>query len=169
MRWTGGGLIHRPLICRRRGATIDSLDLSSATARLYDVRCRQSQRRDVSLDDFGRQRVEARQLLNRWVFPLEHGYDYLTLRTGQKINIPFRQLLIVCTNLDPHAVMDPAFLRRMGYRLYLDNPSEEMYAEIFARYAADCGVEVPPGLVARLVARYEAEGRPLRSCEPRDL
>ena len=71
------------------------------------------------IDDYGRQRVNPRELLNRWIIPLEHRIDYLTLQTGQKIQIPFLQMLIIATNLDLEHVTDPAFLRRMGYRLYL--------------------------------------------------
>jgi hypothetical protein len=108
-------------------------------------------------------------LLNRWTFPLEHGVDHLTLQTGQKLTVPFKQMLIVCTNLDPDTVMDPAFLRRMGYRLLLDEPPPDRYTQIFKQYAARCQAALPPGMVEWLIERYRAEERSLRSCEPRDL
>src|SRR5207248_6648570 len=73
------------------------------------------------------------------------------------------------TSLAPEGVTDPAFLRRMGYRMQLGSPSPEHYAEIFHRQAARCGMDVPPGLLARVLDRYRAEGRELRCCEPRDL
>jgi hypothetical protein len=167
-RWV---LIHRPLIVAAGELTMDSLDLSYSRARGYYEAPMHVKANGGTflLDDFGRQRIEPRQLLNRWVFPLEHGFDYLTLQTGQKVTVPFRQMLIICTNLDPNEVMDPAFLRRMGYRLYLDNPSAQTYGEIFDRYAIKSGAAVPPSTVAWLIERYAAEGRPLRSCEPRDL
>ena len=70
-------------------------------------------------------------MLGRWIYPLEHHVDQLTLKTGQKLEVPFRQMLIVSTNLDPEAVMDPAFLRRMGYRLYVGDPNPAMYERRF--------------------------------------
>src|SRR4029078_9476595 len=96
------------------------------------------------IDDFGRQRVEPTQLLNRWIVPLEYQVDYLTLHTGQKIVVPCRQMVMFATNLDPAAVTDPAFLRRMGYRLYVARPTPEHYAEIFRRDAARAGATADP-------------------------
>jgi predicted ATPase with chaperone activity len=121
------------------------------------------------IDDFGRQQIEPSDLLNRWIIPLEHRVDYLTLRTGQKIQIPFRLMLVVATNLAVREVSDPAFLRRMGYRLHLDKPSAESYANVFRRYAKSVGLEVPEQLLAGVLKRYEVEGRELRASEPRDL
>jgi hypothetical protein len=108
-------------------------------------------------------------LLNRWITPLENQIDYLTLQTGQKVRVPIRHLLIIATNLDPAAVMDPAFMRRMGYRLYLGHPNGEQYAEIFRHYAAQEDIAWEPGLIEWLLDRYRAERRELRGCEPRDL
>jgi hypothetical protein len=121
------------------------------------------------LDDFGCQRTAPTALLNRWIIPMEQGIDYLTLVSGQQIRVPFRNMLIVSTNLDVNQVMAPGLLRRMGYRLCLDNPSPQRYALIFQQYAARRGLEVPSGLLEWLLARYRAEDRPLRGCEPRDL
>jgi hypothetical protein len=78
-------------------------------------------------------------------------------------------MLVIATNLQPETVTDPAFLRRMGYRLYLGEPAPERYAQIFERYASRQDVPVEPGLVTRLLDRYRSEGRELRCCEPRDL
>jgi Mg-chelatase subunit ChlI len=121
------------------------------------------------IDDFGRQRVDPQQMLNRWIVPLEERVDFLTLLSGQKIRMPFKLLLIIATNLTPSDVADPAFLRRMGYRLRVDNPTVEDYRRIFARYAASRQVELAPGLMELILARYAAENRSLRGCEPRDL
>jgi hypothetical protein len=163
--------IRRPLIVAAGELTIDALDLSYSRERgYYEAPIHlKANGGTFLLDDFGRQRVEPLRLLNRWVFPLEHGFDYLTLRTGQKIAVPFRQMIIVCTNLDPHVVMDAAFLRRMGYRLRLGSPTPESFARIFRLHAAKCKAAVPDSLIDWLIARYEREGRPLRGCEPRDL
>src|SRR5262249_4635590 len=121
------------------------------------------------IDDFGRQRVDPHDLLNRWIVPLENQIDYLSLHTGQKVQVPFRLMLIIATNLQPTAVTDPAFLRRMGYRLEVEKPLPERYAQIFKRYADRRGIAAPVHLIARLLARYQAEERELRCCEPRDL
>ena len=151
--------------------TLDSFDLTYSPAlRYYEAPLHLKANGGTYLiDDFGRQRVDPHELLNRWIVPLEHRIDYLTLHTGQKIQVPFRVMLIIATNLDIGAITDPAFLRRMGYRLHVGSPTPERYAVIFERYAARRGLVVPPGMVGRLLERYRATGRELRSCEPRDL
>jgi hypothetical protein len=121
------------------------------------------------IDDFGRQRDEPSRLINRWIIPLEHRIDYLTLHTGQKIQVPALLMVVIATNLDPEKVTDPAFLRRLGYRLYLGQPTPERYARIFERYAEGRVAPVAPGVIPWLLDRYRVERRELRSCEPRDL
>jgi SpoVK/Ycf46/Vps4 family AAA+-type ATPase len=121
------------------------------------------------VDDFGRERVSPDQLLNRFITPMEHQVDYFSLNTGQKIEIPLRHTLIIATNLNPELVTDPAFLRRIGYRLYLGPPTPEQYARIFRMHAKRNGVEAAPELVDRILKRYQEQNRELRSCEPRDL
>jgi hypothetical protein len=83
--------------------------------------------------------------------------------------VPLRHVLIIATNLDPADVTDPAFLRRMGYRIYLGTPTPEQYAKIFQAYAEKHGATAPPEQVERLLERYKAQNRELRCCEPRDL
>ena len=163
--------IVRPLIVSGGEMTLDALELSHSPALGYyeaPLHVKANGGAFV-IDDFGRQRVDPWALLNRWIIPMEHGYDYLTLKTGRKITIPFQQMLIVATNLDPDKVMDPAFLRRMGYRIHVCTPTPERYRRIFEAYAVRCHLVVPSGLVDRLLERYRAEGREMRSCEPRDL
>jgi hypothetical protein len=121
------------------------------------------------IDDFGRQRIEPHELLNRWIIPPEHQIDQLTLAAGQKIEVPFRLMLIVATNLSTAQVADPAFLRRMGYRLDLNSPGAQTYAQIFQHYAQRSRVSIAPGLIEQLLRRYQDEGRDLRASEPRDL
>ena len=163
--------IRRPLIVAGGEMTIDSLDLSYIPSmRSYEAPLHLKANGGTFLiDDFGRQRVDPHELLNRWIIPMEHRLDYLTLRTGQKIEVPLRQMLIIATNLDLEGVTDPAFLRRIGYRLYLGTPTPEAYASIFRRHAARHGLGVEDGLMDRIGARYRDEGRELRCCEPRDL
>jgi predicted ATPase with chaperone activity len=121
------------------------------------------------IDDFGRQRIEPHELLNRWIIPLESQIDHLTLAAGQKIEVPFRLMLIVATNLTVSEVADPAFLRRMGYRVHIKTPDVQTYAQIFQNYARSARVEIAPGLIEQLLQRYRDEGRELRGSEPRDL
>lgn len=163
--------IRRPFIVAGGEMTIESLELAHSPGRgFYEAPLHiKSNGGTFVIDDLGRQRVAAEDLLNRWIIPLEHGYDYFTLQSGPKIRVPFQQMLIVATNLDPDTVMDPAFMRRMGYRIHLTAPGPERYQEIFRRYATRWKAAVPPGLLDRLLARYRAEGRELRGCEPRDL
>jgi predicted ATPase with chaperone activity len=163
--------IRRPMIIVGGELTMRDLDLAYSTAlRYYEAPIHMKANGGTFLlDDLGCQRVESRELLRRWIIPLEHQLDYMTLQTGQKIQVPFRQLLIMSTNLDPDRVMEPAILRRMGYRLYLGYPSEEEYTRIFQRYAQKHGVTADAGLIRGLLERYQGEGRPRRACDPRDL
>lgn len=163
--------IRRPFIIGGGELQVESFDLTySASQRYYEAPLQMKANGGLLLiDDFGRQRVKPHELLNRWIVPLEYQVDYLDLRTGQKIQVPFRQSLIIATNLDPMDVMDPAFLRRMGYRLQLCAPSPGQYAEIFRRYAARVGVDAPEDQIEALLDRYRLERRELRGCEPRDL
>jgi hypothetical protein len=163
--------VRRPVVVVGGEATIESFDLAySPSLRYYEAPVHVKANGGTFLiDDFGRQRVDPQELLNRWIIPLEHRVDYLALNTGQKIQVPFRLMLIIATNLDIGVVTDPAFLRRMGYRLYMAGPSPERYAAIFERQAARLGLGVGPGLVPRLLERYRTEGRELRCCEPGDL
>ena len=163
--------IRRPFVTGGGELTLDSFEfIFSRTLRYYEAPLHfKANGGTFLIDDFGRQRVEPQDLLNRWIVPLERHLDYLTLHTGLKVEIPFRQMLIFSTNLEPDSFMDPAFLRRMGYRLCLAAPSAEQYASVFERCAARADLGVPPGLVDRLLSRYRAEGRDLQGSHPKEL
>src|SRR5205814_5149037 len=163
--------IKRPFIVTGGEMTIDELDLAySESLRFYEAPPHvKANGGTFLLDDFGRQQIDPTDLLNRWIIPLESQIDHLTLNTGQKIQIPFRLQLVVATNLAVSDVADPAFLRRMGYRLHLDRPSPQRFEEIFNRYAAITGVTPESGLMPALLTRYQKENRELRASEPRDL
>ena len=163
--------IQRPLIVGGGEMTLDSFDvIYSPSHRSYEAPLHLKANGGTFLiDDYGRQRIDPHELLNRWILPLEHRIDYLTLRNGQKIQVPFLLFLIIATNMDLNDVTDPAFLRRMGYRLYLSQPSPEQYRQIFECYAKRRGFTSEAGLVDRLLERYRRENRELRCCEPRDL
>ncbi|MGO8753205.1 MAG: AAA family ATPase [Thermoguttaceae bacterium] len=122
------------------------------------------------IDDFGRQRVAPEDLLNRWIIPLENRHDFLTLGTGRKIKVPFEQLIIFSTNLDPADLVDEAFLRRIPYRIEIGDPSEEEFHDLFQLTADRTGCRYQPEAVEYLLEKYYRAGhRPLRRCHPRDI
>jgi DNA-binding PadR family transcriptional regulator len=163
--------IQRPLVIVGGELTIESMDLTyDQTVKFYEAPFQvKSNGGTLLIDDFGRQRLEPRDLFNRWIIPLENHVDYLTLHTGKKIQVPFEQLLIFASNLDSADLAEEAFLRRLGYRLTVERPSPETYGRIFRKYVEGCRLRYDPRLVDGLLARYEHEQRDMRSCHPRDL
>lgn len=163
--------IKRPLVIVGGELTLDMLDLIYIPSqRYYEAPPHLKSNGGVFLvDDFGRERVSPEQLLNRFITPMEYQIDFFTLRTGQKIQVPLRHVLIIATNLSLETVTDPAFLRRMGYRVYLGAPTPEQYTRIFQSYAQRHGAAVAPEVMEQLLERYRVQDRELRCCEPRDL
>jgi chloramphenicol 3-O-phosphotransferase len=122
------------------------------------------------IDDFGRQRMSIADLLNRWIVPLETRCDFLNLPNGKKIKVPFDQLIIFSTNLEPRELVDEAFLRRIPYKIEVIDPTEEEFCDLFAMMAPKLGVEYRREPVDYLVqTHYRKAGRPFRFCQPRDL
>jgi hypothetical protein len=122
------------------------------------------------IDDFGRQTMPVTVLLNRWIVPLEKRYDYLNLPSGKKIQVPFDQLIIFSTNLEPKNLVDGAFLRRIPYKIKVPDPTPEHFRTLCGILAPKLGLIHDPEAVDYLLEKYyEATGRPLRSCQPRDL
>ncbi|MDA7980541.1 MAG: AAA family ATPase [Pirellulales bacterium] len=122
------------------------------------------------IDDFGRQRMSTDELLNRWIVPLEKRYDFLNLPNGKKIQVPFDQLIIFSTNLEPKQLVDDAFLRRIPYKIEVTDPSEEEYRELFRLMAKLLKIPHEEGVVDHLITNhYRANNRPFRCCQPRDL
>jgi predicted ATPase with chaperone activity len=122
------------------------------------------------IDDFGRQRISPTDLLNRWIIPLENRYDFLTLATGKKIQVPFEQLIIFSTNLQPTDLADEAFLRRIPYKVEVGDPSREEFLTLFKIIAKSLHCEFREEAVDHLIEKhYQRVGRPLRRCQPRDL
>ena len=122
------------------------------------------------IDDFGRQRITPSELLNRWIVPLENKHDFLTLPTGKKLQVPFEQLIIFSTNLEPADLVDEAFLRRIPYRIQLCDPDEEEFNCLFQIAAEKAGCFYDPDAVEHLLASYyRPHKRPLRRCHARDL
>ncbi|HYH84522.1 MAG TPA: hypothetical protein VEX60_03510 [Pyrinomonadaceae bacterium] len=167
-RWV---LIERPLVIVGGELTLDDADLQwSEAAKFYEAPFQmKSNGGTLVVDDFGRQRVEPHDLLNRWIVPLEKRVDYLTLHTGKKIEVPFEQLVVFSTNLDEKDLVDEAFLRRMGYRARVEPPTPAAYVEIFKRAAYTRGLRVEQPCLDHLLNNYMLEQRQMKSCEPRDL
>ena len=122
------------------------------------------------IDDFGRQRISPTDLLNRWIIPLENRHDFLTLATGKKIQVPFEQLIIFSTNLDPSDLVDEAFLRRIPYRIEVGDPDAAEFHRLFQISADKLGCDYDQDTVDYCLERYyHSEQRPLRRCHARDL
>jgi predicted ATPase with chaperone activity len=122
------------------------------------------------VDDFGRQRIPARDLLNRWIVPLESRVDYLTLHTGRKFEIPFNVLIVFATNLRPESLADEAFLRRIPYKILARNPTMEEYCQIFELNCTRRGMRFDPVMVEYLDRKYyQPRKLQMRACHPRDL
>lgn len=122
------------------------------------------------IDDFGRQRVAPEELLNRWIVPLESRHDFLTLPTGKKIVVPFEQITLFSTNLQPKDLVDEAFLRRVPFKIEITNPCEAEFIELFRRACQSLGMPWRPDVVQRFVREaFHQAGRPLRRCYARDL
>jgi predicted ATPase with chaperone activity len=168
-RWTK---IRRPTVIVGGELTMDALDIrhdpvsnvSEASLQLKsNCGC-------LLIDDFGRQRMKPIELLNRWIMPLENRHDFLMLATGKKIQVPFEQLIIFSTNLQPTDLADEAFLRRIPYKIEVGDPSREEFHTLFKLIAKSLHCEYRPEAVDHLIEKhYESTGRPLRRCQPRDL
>jgi hypothetical protein len=110
------------------------------------------------------------ELLNRWIVPLEKRFDFLALANGQKIQVPFDQLLIFATNLEPRDLVDEAFLRRIPYKINVIDPTEDEYRELFRMMCETVGVPCRKDIVDHVIEKhYRKTGRPFRCCQPRDL
>lgn len=168
-RWV---LCERPMVTAGGELTLDMLDLVyDARAGYYQAPPHFKANNGIFLvDDLGRQLVTPRQLLNRWILPMEHRHDYLMLRSGSKFRIPFDTMLFFSTNMQPSEVADEAFLRRIGYKIFVGEVGVDDYRrilhEVCDTYELPCGEEVFDILVNGLHGQH---GRPLLACIPRDL
>ena len=168
-RWQ---LCRRPAVVVGGELTLETLDLIySESARFYEAPFQVKANGGMLLiDDFGRQKVHPTDLLNRWIVPLEKRIDFLTLHTGKKFEIPFEQLLVFSTNLDPKELVDEAFLRRIKYKIEVGNPTERTFREIFQRVCEAAGIPYVDQAVTYLIeGYYKPRNMQLRACHPRDL
>jgi predicted ATPase with chaperone activity len=164
--------IRRPFIVTGGELTLSGLDLVfDDVNKFYEAPFQVKANGGILLiDDFGRQLVRPRDLLNRWIVPLENRIDYLTLHTGRKVEVPFDVLVVFSTNLPPKDLVDEAFLRRLRHKIEIGDPSYEEYREIFRRVAKGKGVQYSDkGLAYLLQEWYVKRGRKLRASHPRDI
>ena len=164
--------IRRPTIIVGGELTFSSLEVTLNTStRVCEAPLQlKSNCGTLVIDDFGRQRMSIEDLLNRWILPLEKRYDLLDMPNGKKIQVPFDQLVIFATNLDPTALVDEAFLRRIPYKIEVHDPTLEEFREVFRAAAPLLGFEFRPEPIEYLIERhYRQAQRPFRYCHPRDL
>ncbi len=164
--------IRRPVIITGGELTLEALDLVyDENNKYYEAPFQMKANGGMLLiDDFGRQQARPRDLLNRWIVPLEKRVDYLTLHTGRKIEVPFDVLIVFSTNLAPRDLVDEAFLRRIRHKIEIDNPSWDEYREIFRRMCEAKNVPYDDrGLAYLIQEHYLKLNRSKRACHPRDL
>ncbi len=164
-------LCRRPLIMVGGELSLDMLDMTySPEARFYEAPIQLKANGGILfVDDFGRQRVSPRELLNRWIVPLESEFDFISLVTGKKLRIPFDVFVVFATNLDPESLVDDAFLRRVRYKLEVGRPTWEQYRTIFEMACASHDIPFSEEGFAYLKRLYERDRRPIAACEPRNL
>jgi predicted ATPase with chaperone activity len=164
--------IRRPFIVVGGELTLSGLDLVfDDTLKFYEAPFQVKANGGILLiDDFGRQQVRPRDLLNRWIVPLENRIDYLSLHTGRKIEVPFDVLVMFSTNLPPKDLVDEAFLRRLRHKIEIADPNYEEYRMIFKQVSAAKGVHYSDeGLAYLLQEWYIKPNRKMRASHPRDL
>jgi len=164
--------IRRPVVTVGGELTLDMLDLTfNPVSKFYEAPMQLKANGGVFLvDDFGRQRIRPEDLLNRWIVPLESRVDYLTLHTGKKFQVPFDVLIVFATNLDPRSLADEAFLRRIPYKIAIEDPSVEQFTRIFELNCHHRDLRFHQVIVAYLQRRhYRPYGRSMRACHPRDI
>lgn len=163
---------RRPLVTVGGELTLAELDLSyNPSAGFYRAPLQVVANGGVLvIDDFGRQQVSPRELLNRWITPLENRVDFLTLQSGQKVDIPFVVLIAFATNIRPLELVDEAFLRRIQYKVLAESPTVEDFGKIFENVCRERDVPYDPALVTHLIQTvYEPRQIAIRGCQPRDL
>jgi len=168
-RWES---IRRPVVVVGGELTLEMLDLTfNPISKFYEAPIQLKANGGVFVvDDFGRQRIPPRDLLNRWIVPLESRVDFLTLHTGRKFEVPFNVLIVFATNLKPQSLADEAFLRRIPYKILAKNPTLDEFCRIFELNCRRKGLTFDPVMVEYLERKYYRPRKiQMRACHPRDL
>lgn len=164
--------IRRPTIIVGGELTMDNLELSyNRTTGINEAPIQlKSNCGTLVIDDFGRQRMTTDELLNRWIVPLEKRYDFLNLASGKKIQVPFDQLIVFSTNLEPRDLVDEAFLRRIPYKIEVIDPTESEFRELFQILCPAMNIPFNTESLDYLIeTHYKKANRPFRCCHPRDI
>jgi predicted ATPase with chaperone activity len=168
-RW---GIFDRPVVIVGGELTMDAVELRfEELAKFYEAPLQMKANGGMFLiDDFGRQQISPAELLNRWIVPLESKVDYLRLRTGQTMEIPFEQLIVFSTNLDPNDLVDDAFMRRIQMKVGVFSPDLKMFFQIFRIMSDSIGVPFDENTFRYLIEEwYKKQGRTMQAVHPRDL
>jgi hypothetical protein len=165
-RWVA---CHRPMVITGGELTIEMLDLKyNSIAKFYEAPLHVKALNGTFLiDDFGRQRAKPEDILNRWIVPLNSRVDYLTLHTGKSMTIPFDEIVIFSTNMHPDDLMDPAFQRRIGYKLETVAPPEDLYRKTFEGMARKAGLELTDDIFHQVLTRVRESQAPLAYFQPK--
>lgn len=164
--------IERPTIIAGGELTMDMLEVQcSRDSNISEAPLQlKSNCGTLVIDDFGRQKMRVDELLNRWIVPLEKRYDFLNMSSGKKIQVPFDQLVVFSTNLEPKDLVDDAFLRRIPYKIEAENPPESDFRQLFEIMCKVTKVPYNPDCIDYLIeTHYKPINRPMRMCQPRDL
>src|SRR6266496_4456674 len=164
--------VSRPVVITCGELTLDGLNLTyNKDSRIYEAPFQMKANCGIFLiDDFGRQQVRVFDLLNRWIVPLEKRYDFITTVSGKKLQIPFDQLIMFSTNLDPNDLGDDALLRRIKFKFEIIDPTEVQWREIWKIMCRVYKVPYDDRSLDYLLAKwYKPDDRPLRMCQPRDI
>lgn len=168
-RWR---LFKRPCVMVGGELVMDSLDLRfEPIAKVYEAPLQMKANGGMFLiDDFGRQQMRPQELLNRWIVPLESSIDFLRLQSGQSLEVPFQQLIVFSTNLDPNDLVDDAFLRRIQMKVLVGSPDEKLFFQIFMAVCKAYKVPFDKQSFIHLLQKwYRETGRVLQSVHPRDI
>lgn len=168
-RWS---LFKRPGVMVGGELKMDALDLRfEPLSKFYEAPLQLKANGGMFLiDDFGRQQISPQDLLNRWIVPLESGIDFLRLQTGQTLQIPFRQLIVFSTNLDPNELVDAAFLRRIQMKVEVGPPDEKLFYQIFIRICEQYNITFDKDSFLHFLQKWFREtNRPLQAVHPRDI
>ncbi len=161
----------RPFIVSGGELSLDMLDLRyNQNSKVYEAPFQLKANNGIYLiDDFGRQRATPAEVLNRWIVPMERRVDYLSFLTGGKMTAPFETFLVFSTNLNPAALGDEAFLRRIQYKMLLRGPSETEFIRIFEGFCATRKLPCTRSMVLRFIEKHYRDGKPFRRCHARDV
>ena len=162
----------RPFLTTGGELTMGMLDLMYIEgSKIYDAPYQLKANNGIYLvDDFGRQQITPGALLNRWIYPLDRGVDYLSFQTGTKVEVPFECFLVFSSNLNPDDLGDEAFLRRLDYKMFMTNPPPEEFAKILREFCQKSALECPESLIRHVLhEHYEKAERKMRRCHARDI